>query len=121
MEFGEFVVAHIKHRVAVLCQLGDDLAFLSLTFRELDAHKNMRGFRIGIAVVKFGDRTSPEQLDEGTVAARFLRDRHRQQCLAMLADFSPFGNMAEPVEIHVGTAVDRYQRASSLTTSLSVS
>ena len=40
------------------------------------------------------------------VAARLLGDGHRQQRLAPLADLGPLGNMAQPVEVQVGAAID---------------
>ena len=45
------------------------------------------------------------------IAARFLGDGHRQQRLALLADLGPLGDMAQPVEVQVGAAVDRDEAA----------
>ena len=45
------------------------------------------------------------------IATGILRDRHRQQRFPMLADFSPFRDVPQAVEIHIGAAVNRDQTA----------
>ena len=79
--------------------------------RDLDADEEMRDPRVGVAVVEFGDRALAEKPAERAEAARPLRNRHREDRLAPLAQLGALGDEAQPVEVHVGAAGDRDERA----------
>ena len=70
----------------------------------LDANENRGIGSIGVAVIELGDAALVQGVDEGLEGARFLRNGHRQDGLAFLAHFRAFGDVAQTVEVHVGTA-----------------
>ena len=77
---------------------------------QADADEDPGAGRVAVPVVELRDVAVADGLAEGPEAAGPLRDLHGQQRLPVLADAGPLGDVAQPVEVHVGPAVDRHQR-----------
>ena len=71
---------------------------------EPDAHEEMRGLGVAVAVVELGDAALSETLAEPQEAAGALRDGHGEQRLACVADLGALGDVPQPIEIQVGAA-----------------
>ncbi len=90
-------------------QLADDLFTLFQTTRQPYADKNAGVSGIGITVVKLGNRTSAQHLAELQEATLLLGNGDRQQRLALFAQLAAFRNVAQAVEIDVGTGQNMRQ------------
>ena len=77
---------------------------------DLDADEEVRRARVRIAVIELRDTALAQQRAELAEAARALRNRHREDRLARLAQFGALGDEAQAVEIHVRAAGDGDER-----------
>mmetsp|Transcript_9617 Transcript_9617/g.22294 ORF Transcript_9617/g.22294 Transcript_9617/m.22294 type:complete len:496 (+) Transcript_9617:394-1881(+) len=108
MLLGELIVRQVQGLEASLAEgAGQPGGFIGLGDR--NAHEDVGDAGIGDAVVELGHAARAEQFTEALEAAARLRNGHREQGLAALADLRPFGDEAQPVEVHVGAAGDRDQ------------
>ena len=101
MVLRHFVISQIQRRITVFGQLFDQFGRFAAV-NHLNTDKNVGLARIVVAVIELGDVALADQPEKFLVGARLLRQRHRQHRFAPLADFGPFGDKAQTVEIHVG-------------------
>src|SRR5260370_13347717 len=73
---------------------------------------------VSVAIIELGNVALAEERAKLSEAARSLRDRHRENRLALLAELGLFGDESQAVEIHVRTAGDRHQRSVAKTVAL---
>src|SRR5262249_35665214 len=66
---------------------------------------------VGVAGVELRDPAGADRRARLAEAARALRDRDREDPLALLAELGALGDVAEAVEVDVGAAHDRDERA----------
>ena len=64
---------------------------------------------IGVAVIEFGDGARTDGLAKGAETAGAFRNSHRQDRFITFTQLGALGDVAQAVEIHIGTAVDGYQ------------
>ena len=84
---------------------------------DLDADEHLRRFRVGVAVVEFGDVALAEQRAELAEAAGRLGDGDGEDGFALLADLGALGDEAQTVEVHVRAACDAVISVSPLSCS----
>ena len=111
VQLGHLVVADVEHPVAVGGHRREQLLLLAPAAVQREADEDPRRRRIVVAVVELRDAATPEQPAEAQEAAGLLGNLHREQRLALGADVGPLGHVPQPVEVHVGAAVQRDQRA----------
>ena len=110
MQLRHLVVGQVVGLDPPALQLGEQVPDL-VAVGDLDADEQVRDLRVGIAVVELGDRALAEQRAELAEAAGPLRDRDGEDRLALLAQLGALGDEAQAVEVHVGAAGDRDERA----------
>ncbi len=106
MELGHFVVGHVFDVIALTAQDIDSLPLLPLAVAETEAEENMGRSAARQTIIELGDRARAQGLDEGAITAGLLGDGDRQQRLAAFTNLGALGNVAQPVEIEIGAAVD---------------
>ncbi len=74
---------------------------------ESEADEDLRGLLALVTVVELRDIAVAEQLAEAQEAARLLRNRDREQRLALAAEVGALRHVPQAVEVDVGAAVDR--------------
>src|SRR5262249_55760565 len=105
MQLGQLVVGQIEHGEAAGLELRGNLRRL-VAIACLNAYEQLRFAWIADAIVEFGDAAAAEKRAEAAEAAAFLRNRHREQRLARLADFGAFRDETQTVEIEIRAARD---------------
>ncbi|MCY1175150.1 hypothetical protein D9M73_153740 [compost metagenome] len=109
MQLGQFVVGQVEYREALLGQAVDQRTARVGVRMGLHANEDVR-LTIGmVAVVEFGDLTFANRLAERLEAARLLGDGNGNDGFAAFTQLGTLGNMAQAVEVDVGTGVDGYQ------------
>ena len=108
MDFGGFVVGEVGVGQAGGGELGADGSQVGRAFA-LDAHENVRGGVVAVTVVEFGDVAAAQNIDELEEAAGLLGNRHGKNTFVAFAQLAALGNVAQAVEIDVGTAGDGNQ------------
>ena len=108
MQLGGFVVRHIDHRVAGSAQTLHH-RFAAIRRSDLNAHIDMGFLRIRKTVVEFGDRMVAQGAAEAAEAAMPLLYGDAENHLPTLSHLRPFGDMPQPVEVHVGAADDGHE------------
>ena len=106
MELRHLVVGQIEHGIAVALQRVDERLLVGAGIGDLHAHEDVRVRVVGVAVVELGDRAVADELAKAEQAPGTLRNGHREQALAVLAELGPLGDVAETVEVHVRSAHD---------------
>ena len=113
VELRDLVARHVEHgeprepRAAVLGRRRARFAAV-----EGEADEDVRLVLARVAIVELGDLTRlPSWLAEIAEGARALGDRHCEDRLAVLAELGALRHVAQPVEVHVGAAVDGDERA----------
>ncbi|MNV64102.1 hypothetical protein D3C71_1567290 [compost metagenome] len=101
MLLGHFVVRQVTDRKPLLLQRRHDLAGIAAP-RNLHADEDVRGVRVGNAVVEFRHAALPDHAAEAAKAAAFLGYGHGEHRFARLAHFGAVGHETQAVEIHVG-------------------
>src|SRR5580765_6601425 len=102
----ELVAGQVERVETVALEVLAELAGLG-TVRRRQADEHVRDLCIRDAVVELGHCARADQFAKAPEAAALLGDRHREQCLALLADLGALGDEAQAVEVHVGAAGDR--------------
>ena len=105
MELGHFVIGHVRHRVAVAPQGGHQFVPVPVRFH-LHTDKDVGLVRVPHAVVELGDHAPVDELAKLAEAAGPLGDSDREDRLAFFTDLGALGDVAQPVEIHIGAADD---------------
>ena len=75
----------------------------------MDAHENVGGGVVAVAVVEFGDVAAAQDVDELEEAAGLLGNRHGKNAFIAFGQLAALGNVAQAVEIDVGAAGDGNQ------------
>ena len=102
---GQFVVAQVEGGEAFGPQ-GPDHPRAVARAGDLQADEQVGLGGVGHAVVELGDAVALEHGAEAAKRTTLLGNRHRQHRFARLADFGAFGDEAQTVEVHVGSASD---------------
>ncbi len=109
MQLGGFVVGHVHHLEMLALQVGQQVAPAVERIGDLHADEDLGALRVAIAVVELGNIALAQGQRELAEAARLLVDGHGQHGLALLAQFGALGDMAQPVEVHIGAGHHRHQ------------
>ena len=109
MQLRHFVVGEINHAVAAVVEHLQNFFALFEAAAQAHADKDAGVFGIGKTVVELGDRSPAKQLAEFEEAAFFFRNGHRQQRFTLFAQFAAFRDVAQAVEVHVGTGKNMRQ------------
>src|SRR5690606_9302778 len=81
----------------------EDLFALLQPTAQTHADKNAGIFGIGETVVELRHRAPAQQLAELEEAALLFRNGHRQQSLTLFTQLAALGDIAQAVEVYVGT------------------
>ena len=108
VQLGHLVVGEVERLVAARVQLARQRRRVAPRV-DADADEDVRLLAAVQAVVELGDDALAERDAEVAIGAGPLRDRHREQRLALLAELGALGDEAQPIEVHVGAAEDRDQ------------
>ena len=109
VQLGHFIVGQIQGLNFVAFERREDFFFFGAA-GDFQPGEHMGFFRVGIAVIEFRHVAAADQFAETFEAARRFRDRRGEHRFALLAEFRPFGNEAQAVEIHIRAAQHRAQR-----------
>src|SRR5690554_1999898 len=109
MQLSQLIVGEIHHGIARLAQPVEHHKAVLATRLDLHPDKNMRRFRIGIAVIELGHHAFTDNTAKLLEATRTLGNGHRQDRLALLTQLGALGNVLQTVEVGIGTRVDTQQ------------
>lgn len=109
VQFGQFVVGQIGDRETLLGQARQQCAARVVFRVGLHADKDVRFAAGVVAVVEFGDLALADGFAERLEAAGLLGDGHGDDRFAAFTQFGALGDVAQAVEVDVGTGVDGHK------------
>ena len=109
MQLRQFVAAEIQRLQTAPPQCAHQLRRFA-TVAHLHADKHPRLLCIVITIIELRHIARPELFAKCLEAAGLLRNRHREDRLAVFTKFRFFCDKAQPVKVHIGTAGDSDER-----------
>ena len=102
--FGDLIIGDINHRIIIRPQFIHQRCTRSRFYADFNTDINLRLIHTRVSIIKFRDRTTPQQRAETLEAARLFRNGDRENNFAAFTDFRHFRDVTQTVKIHVGTA-----------------
>ncbi len=109
VQLGHLVVGQVEYREALLAQAGEQVGAVIGERMGLHADEQVGLAVAVVAVVELGDLAPAQRRAEGLEAARPLGHGDGDDRFALFAQFGALGNVAQAVEVDVGTGVDGHQ------------
>ncbi len=103
MRFSQFVAGDVGSWDPLLAETGDESWQVGGAGRGVDgdAHEDVSGLGVGVAVAEFGDALGQDGFDEFGEGARTFGQGEAQEGFFLLAERGAFGDESEAVEVHV--------------------
>ena len=103
MDLGHLIVGHVDNRVAAIHEPRDECISVAFHVTKLYTDKNVGIPRIRVPVIELGDGTGADGVAELPQAAGMLGDGDRQQRFPAFTQLGALRNMAQAIEVDIGT------------------